>query len=83
MSILDSLNKTKAFDSHIDIVKFIKQLEYEKVYLRREKVRTVKAFNNDQRKKVKLDDEIEFKSVQYICPHFGDSQMTCKERFKA
>jgi hypothetical protein len=78
MSILDSLTKAKTFDSHEDVVKFIKQFEDENVYLQREKVTSVKAFINDQRKKVKLDDEIEFKSMQYIFPHF----VTHKSRAK-
>jgi hypothetical protein len=79
MSILDSLTRTKIFDSHEDIVKFINQLNDENMYLRREKVTSVKAFNNDQCNKLKLDDAIAFKSVQYICPHFGTHKSRAKK----
>lgn len=44
-----------------------------------EKVTSVKAFNNDQRNKVKLDDKIEFKSLQFICPHFGTHKSRAKK----
>ena len=71
MSILDSLTKDTTFDSHGDIVTFIKQLEEDFVYLRRGDTKSVKSYNNDPRNKVILDEKVEFKTVQYRCPHFG------------
>nr|CAH0109598.1 unnamed protein product [Daphnia galeata] len=71
MSILDSLTKDTTFDSHGDIVTFIKQLEEDFVYLRRGDTKSVKSYNNDPRNKVILDEKVEFKTVQYRCSHFG------------
>ncbi len=41
------------------------------MYLRRGDSKSVKSYNNDTRNKEILDEEVEFKTVQYRCPHFG------------
>lgn len=71
ISLLDSLTKARTFDTHADIVAFIKQLEEEFIYLRRQETKTVNSYNDDPRNKIKIDEKVEFKYVQYICLHFG------------
>ncbi|XP_045025115.1 uncharacterized protein LOC123469833 [Daphnia magna] len=80
MSILDSLTEATTFDSHADIVIFIERLFQEGiVYLRRGDTKSVKSYNKDPRNKVIIDEEVEFKSVQYICPHFGTHNSRAKK----
>jgi hypothetical protein len=71
MSLLKSLALNQTFDSNSEIVEFIKQLETENIYLRRGHCESISSYNNDRRNQIVLDEKLEFKRIQYTCPHFG------------